>query len=145
MERIKKKATKERKKHSKVRSSINESAISYSDEGVTFVVDSDLPEIDNKYFNTLLNGNEVAKSILSVMESPHKSQIIATSFADESLTFPEKDVFFRSIIRAYASHRPIALSPDMIWLLISQGFSRYVNAHPKQLREQLVNHTGKMD
>ena len=145
MERIKKKATKERKKHSKVRSSINESAISYSDEGVTFVVDGDLPEIDNKYFNTLLNGNEVAKSILSVMESPHKSQIIATSFADESLTFPEKDVFFRSIIRAYASHRPIVLSPDMIWLLISQGFSRYVNAHPEQLREQLVSHTGKMD
>ena len=67
MERIKKKATKERKKHSKARSTLNECAISYPDEGVRFVVDGDLPEIDNKYFNTLLNGNEVAKSILSVM------------------------------------------------------------------------------
>lgn len=144
--RIKKKAIKGRNKHHKVHSSRNEkSAISYSDGGVTFVVDGDLSEIDNKYFNTLLNGNEVAKSILSDMDSPHKSQMIATSFADESLTFPEKDVFFRSIIRAYASHRPIVLSPDMIWLLISQGFSRYVNAHPEQLREQLVSHTGKMD
>ena len=144
--RIKKKAIKGRNKHRKVRSSRNEkSAISYSDGGVTFVVDGDLSEIDNKYFNTLLNGNEVAKSILSDMDSPHKSQMIATSFADESLTFQGKDVFFRSIIRAYASHRPIVLSPDMIWLLISQGFSRYVNAHPELLREQLVNHTGKMD
>lgn len=144
--RIKNKAIKGRNKHHKVRSSRNEkSAISYSDGGVTFVVDGDLSEIDNKYFNTLLNGNEVAKSILSDMDSPHKSQMIATSFADESLTFQGKDVFFRSIIRAYASHRPIVLSPDMIWLLISQGFSRYVNAHPELLREQLVNHTGKMD
>lgn len=144
--RIKNKAIKGRNKHHKVRSSLNEkSAISYSDGGVTFVVDGDLSEIDNKYFNTLLNGNEVAKSILSDMDSPHKSQMIATSFADESLTFQGKDVFFRSIIRAYASHRPIVLSPDMIWLLISQGFSRYVNAHPELLREQLVNHTGKMD
>ncbi len=144
--RIKNKAIKGRNKHHKVRSSLNEkSAISNSDGGVTFVVDGDLSEIDNKYFNTLLNGNEVAKSILSDMDSPHKSQMIATSFADESLTFQGKDVFFRSIIRAYASHRPIVLSPDMIWLLISQGFSRYVNAHPELLREQLVNHTGKMD
>ena len=143
--RIKKKAIKERKKHSKVRSSLNESATSHSDEGVTFVVDGDLPEIANKYFNTLLNGNEVAKSILFDTDTPHKLQIIATSFADDNLTLPGKDIFFRSIIKAYASHRPIVLSPDMIWLLISQGFSRYVNAHPEQLREQLVSHTGKMD
>jgi hypothetical protein len=109
------------------------------------VVDGDLSEIDNKYFNTLLNGNEVAKSILSDMDSPHKSQMIATSFADESLTFQGKDVFFRSIIRAYASHRPIVLSPDMIWLLISQSFGEFVSKNAEQLRSQIVSHEGQKE
>lgn len=35
--------------------------------------------------------------------------------------------FMRSLYAAYAEHRPIVLSPDMIWLLILQGFSRHVN------------------
>lgn len=33
----------------------------------------------------------------------------------------------------------------MVWLVISQGFARYVNAHAEELRPQLVNHNGKMD
>ena len=33
----------------------------------------------------------------------------------------------------------------MIWLLISQGFARYVNARSRDLRPLLVNHTGTMD
>ena len=73
--------------------------------------------------------------------------MIAWSFADDEkfYTFTGKDVFFKTVVRAYAEHRPLVLSPDMIWVLISQGFARYVNAHPEQLRDQLVNHSGKMD
>ena len=33
----------------------------------------------------------------------------------------------------------------MVWLVISQGFARYVNAHSEDLRPKLVGHTGKMD
>ena len=73
--------------------------------------------------------------------------MIAWSFADDEkfYTFTGKDVFFKTVVRAYAEHRPLVLSPDMIWVLVSQGFARYVNAHPEQLRDQLVNHSGKMD
>ena len=72
---------------------------------------------------------------------------VAKSFSDEEkfYIFKGKDVFFQTIVRAYADHRPLVLSPDMVWLLISQGFARYVNAHPEELRDQLVSHTGKMD
>ena len=72
---------------------------------------------------------------------------VAKSFSDEEKfhIFKGKDVFFQTIVRAYADHRPLVLSPDMVWLLISQGFARYVNAHPEELRDQLVSHTGKMD
>ena len=33
----------------------------------------------------------------------------------------------------------------MIWLAISQGFARYVNAHPDEMRHQMVGHEGQMD
>lgn len=35
--------------------------------------------------------------------------------------------FIYSMYRAYAEHRPFIISPDMIWLLICQGFSNHVN------------------
>ena len=54
-------------------------------------------------------------------------------------------MFFQTIVRAYAEHRPLVLSPDMMWVLVSQGFARYVNAHSEQMRHQLVSHDGKMD
>lgn len=45
---------------------------------------------------------------------------------------------------AFAQHRPLALSPDMIWLLIMQGFSHHVAADAERLRPQLVTHRGKI-
>ena len=45
---------------------------------------------------------------------------------------------------AYAEHRPFVLSPDMIWLLISQGFAKHVNANPEKLRSQFADYSGKM-
>ena len=56
-----------------------------------------------------------------------------------------KDAFYRSIVDAYANHQSVTLSPDMVWLVITQGFARYVNAHSEELRPQLVSHNGKMD
>jgi hypothetical protein len=41
---------------------------------------------------------------------------------------------------AYAGHRPVALSPDMIWLMICQGVAHHINANAEQLRPQFVKH-----
>lgn len=51
--------------------------------------------------------------------------------------------FFDGMYEAYAHHRPFVLSPDMIWLLISQGFARHVNARSEELREFFVGFSGK--
>ena len=118
--------------------------------GVTFVVDENLSPIDyefgmEKYQNS---GSKALKEIFRDEGVPGDTHaMIAWSFADDEkfYTFTGKDVFFKTIVRAYAEHRPLVLSPDMIWVLISQGFARYVNAHPEQLRDQLVSHSGKMD
>jgi hypothetical protein len=116
---------------------------------ITFVVDEGLEPIqrDQYYHLRLMDGKKLAKQILSTAESPGEPNIVATSFADEQnlRAFGKKDAFFRTVVTAYANHQSLVLSPDMIWLLISQGFARYVNAHPEELRPQLVEHDGKMD
>src|SRR5262249_25707188 len=40
-------------------------------------------------------------------------------------------------------HRPLCLSPDMIWLLICQGVAHHVNVHAEALRSRFVQHQGK--
>jgi len=44
---------------------------------------------------------------------------------------------------AYDQHRPLIISPDMIWLMICQGFSIHVNLNAEKLRNSIVNHKGK--
>ena len=118
-------------------------------KGVTFVVDENLSPVENynveKYQET---GSKALKGIFRDEGVPGDTHaMIAKSFSDDErfYTFTGKDVFFKTIVRAYAEHRPLVFSPDMIWVLISQGFARYVNAHPEELRDQLVNHSGKME
>ena len=118
-------------------------------KGVTFVVDENLSPVENynveKYQET---GSKALKGIFRDEGVPGDTHaMIAKSFSDDErfYTFTGKDVFFKTIVRAYAEHRPLVFSPDMIWVLISQGFARYVNAHPEELRDQLVNHSEKMD
>ena len=49
------------------------------------------------------------------------------------------------LIIAWCQHRPVVLSPDVIWLIICQQFSYQVNLHPEQFRHRLVEHKGKKD
>jgi hypothetical protein len=43
---------------------------------------------------------------------------------------------------AFDEHRPLTLSPDMIWLMIAQGFAHHVNANAETLRDRFVSHVG---
>ncbi len=52
--------------------------------------------------------------------------------------------FFYGMYNAYAEHRPFVLSPDMVWMLISQGFSHHINANPEKYRDRMVDFQGKM-
>ncbi|MGA2706143.1 MAG: DUF4419 domain-containing protein [Isosphaeraceae bacterium] len=46
--------------------------------------------------------------------------------------------------RAFMDHRPLCLSPDMIWLMIIQGVANHINAHAEELRPRIVSHQGKV-
>jgi hypothetical protein len=46
--------------------------------------------------------------------------------------------------RAFMDHRPLCLSPDVIWLMICQGVANHINANAEELRPRIVRHGGKI-
>lgn len=56
-----------------------------------------------------------------------------------------KSSLIQGLILAYKNHYPITVTPDMIWILILQGFSRFMEKYAEQMREKFVNFTGKKD
>ena len=70
--------------------------------------------------------------------------IVAKSQLPDSIVNFGYHSFFNGMYQAYADHRPFVLSPDMIWLLISQGFARHVSANPEKLRHYFVDFSGKL-
>ena len=51
--------------------------------------------------------------------------------------------FVAAVHTAYAEHYPLTISPDMIWLLITQGFAMHINQHPEEMRRYFVDFQGK--
>ena len=84
-----------------------------------------------------------SKKEISDLHIPDPYGIVAKSKLTDSLVNFGYHPFFNGMYQAYADHRPFTLSPDMIWLLISQGFARHVNQYAEDLREQFVSFAGK--
>ncbi len=53
--------------------------------------------------------------------------------------------FIAGLHHAFMDHRPLVLSPDMVWLLIAQGFARILNDDPEAMRAWFVRHTGQLE
>lgn len=68
---------------------------------------------------------------------------LGCSFANKSLVDGDDNAFFSMVCLAYAQHRPIVLSPDIMWIIICNGYSQYVNRDPEKFRQYLVNHNDK--
>ncbi|MBF0197490.1 MAG: DUF4419 domain-containing protein [Planctomycetes bacterium] len=53
--------------------------------------------------------------------------------------------FIDTLSMCFREHRPLSISPDEIWLLICQGFSRHINLDPEKHRSKLVKHQDKIE
>lgn len=117
---------------------------------ITFAVDEvDLPE---NLLGFRTSGEKLAPTLSPQLSSDPSDwysdwepEILFNSFASEELFEIGEDVVFQMLLKAWCQHRPVSLSPDVIWLLICQQFSHYVNEHPEKMRKYLVNHQGKME
>lgn len=110
---------------------------------ITFRVDEDLPMPKDSLFKGRTQADMLNYLGSSTYYSLDKGYI-AASFWNTPVKLNDTP-FFAGMVRAFADHRPITLSPDVIWMLISQAFSHDVNANPEQFRDKLVDFDGKMD
>jgi Domain of unknown function (DUF4419) len=84
-----------------------------------------------------------------------QQQVINASIDFLRERFPEQVDILRPVSRchplidavhvAFSQHRPLALSPDDIWLVIAQGFSHHVAENAEALRYRLLRHEGSRE
>lgn len=105
----------------------------------TFVVDGKLPLKSEKI--RVEKGDEIAKYWA---ENENAGKVIATSWGNDNMYVPNHSIFFDCLVQAYANHYSLALSPDIIWTVISQEFNYYINNESEAMRDRIVSHQGKM-
>lgn len=67
-------------------------------------------------------------------KSKHDRMLVSTNGANALVA---------AAAEAYAGHRPLVLSPDMIWLTILQGAGAHIAAHADSLRHHFVDFEGE--
>jgi hypothetical protein len=92
----------------------------------------------------LLPENSVKKA-MKLLAKPNRVE--AYSKLDKRLYASSRisNAFLLAVHEAFSSHRPLAISPDHIWLLICQGFSKHVKVNAEALRHLFVEHEGKKE
>ena len=105
---------------------------------------------DVKVADTLLKEKtyqEVAKMVTLNSDSdfPTKTKRTLEDYADRNYNLVPSNAhpFVFAVQKAYAEHRPLSISPDMVWLMIVQGFAQHVNLNADSLRHLFVDFKGK--
>lgn len=68
-----------------------------------------------------------------------KANLDKSSLTIDSIVYYGEHPFLTGILTAYKEHRPFVISPDIIWVLISQGFARHISNNSEEFRNELVN------
>lgn len=113
--------------------------INQDNGSVTFWVDGELPnpkQYDAYIGRSVSTGQYVFKSSVEKDSLLFLEPVYGKSFLKST-------PFFNGMVTAYSYHNPVVLSPDVIWLLISQGFSHYVNENSERLRSLFVDFNGR--
>jgi hypothetical protein len=114
-------------------------------KSITFRVDPDLPEPTGEGLRMMDSGRLISE-MLNREEIPGDAErVVGSGLGDGQIAYYGESPFFKGMIEAFADHRPVVLSPDVIWFLICQGFAHYVNDNPEELRNLFVDHEGKID
>lgn len=119
-------------------------AVTSEPGSVTFTVDDKVEPIESDHDLTV-KGEDIARLRLCEIRVGHDElKVLKSSFEKDAFINFGEDAVYTMLCRAFAWHRPVVLSPDVIWTLIAQGFSHHVNEHPEAFRDKIVSHAGKM-
>jgi len=91
-----------------------------------------------------ISGQDCWEKILGecgVMASDYN--IRTHSARDKELVCFDRNACFEGFLTAFDKHYSLVLSPDIIWLLISQGIATQINENAERLRDRLVDFDGQ--
>ena len=116
---------------------INPKILKNTENSMTFLVEEDLGEPRGKlemedvkqYFEMLSNNNPIYHT------SENMSEKLYTNNHSVIMGYFE----------AYEKHCPMTITPDIIWLLISQGFTHHILHNFEELRYEFVDFYGKKE
>lgn len=110
---------------------------------VTFAVHEVEPVLTAK--PTIKTRDNINNIISYKEEGGHTPILSCSGYNSDSLKQLSASSFLDSIHIAFAEHRPLRLSPDIIWTQILQGLALHVQNNAEELRPHLVSHQGKQD
>ncbi|MEW6284018.1 MAG: DUF4419 domain-containing protein [Candidatus Eremiobacterota bacterium] len=61
-----------------------------------------------------------------------------------SVVVPHAHVLVEAAYLAFSQHRPLVLSPDMIWLCLAQGLAAHIRLDAERWRDRFVSHPGRL-
>ena len=126
-------------------------------ESITFEVEKDLKKPEYHYdtkgikniFNELFERQKrftnPRNGEVQYLDENEPLEILYHNFDTEEVQFYnyKKTSLISGLIEAYKNHYPITVTPDMIWILILQGYSRFMEKYSELVRERYVNFEGK--
>jgi uncharacterized protein DUF4419 len=86
-------------------------------------------ESHEEHLNRLINGK------LEAVSRPPRGNVLYT---------PAVHQFVGAVGRSFKNHFPLILSPDSVWITISQGLANHINQHAEDVRKKFVAHEGKV-
>jgi hypothetical protein len=115
------------------------------DNRITFAVHDVVPATEPIQ---LYKTRDVLDELLRVTTERSKSEqeklIYCSGYNSDSISAKYHPLFW-AVHWAFSQHRPLVLSPDMIWITIVQGLSQHVRNNSEALRHKFVEHSGKME
>lgn len=99
-----------------------------------------------KVFTTLMN--KKADNMFAELDEPKKANntlLCSSMDNDKPIVQTYSHSFVQAVYQAYADHRPLEISPDMMWLMIAQGFALHVKENAEDLRKIFVDHEGQVN
>lgn len=119
--------------------------LEHSASSISFVVDKNLTPPD--FHLDQKNANDIIDYWLDSEQIPMEvANVITSSLSSkESYCYLGKDTLFQCILSCYARHRPLTLSPDVVWIVIIQAIGRHINSNPEKYRNIFVAHKGKKE
>lgn len=108
-------------------------SLSYAQEGTYFEV-CDVEKVDFDFRKMAME---------QALGMKFGKGVEAFSQTEDSIIYGTMHPFVETVHNAYAKHRKLVISPDMVWLMIAQGFAKHVDENADSLRHYFVDFDGK--